>query len=55
MDIKKINKKLKEGLGKYEELMVYGYVRMEFENKFEKEHVSQDLKQLISKYFNAFL
>ena len=36
--------------------LINGYVRLEYETKFgHGMHVSQDLKQLISKYFNAFL
>ena len=42
--------------GKYYLPLIYGYVRIEFECKGNGElHVSQDLKHLICKYFNAFL
>ena len=35
--------------------LINGYVRMEYEQRYDQIHISQDLKQLIAKYFNAFL
>ena len=40
---------------KYYAPLVNGYIRMEYEQRNEHMHISQDLKQLIAKYFNAFL
>ena len=44
-----------EFYGKYYLPFVYGYIRIEFESKCDGVYVSQDLKHLIAKYFNAFL